>query len=66
MLEMGRQERLLFGTMLVAGAYAPDNYKTDASVIGGTVARVVAEQIAMYVAIMLATTSAAAAASSSN
>ena len=64
MLDMGRQERLLFGTMLVAGAYAPDNYKTDASIIGGTVARVITEQIAMCAIIMIAASSSVAASSS--
>ncbi len=66
MLDMSKQKRLMFGTMIVAGAYAADNYKTNASVVGGAVASVIAMQTAMLVAIMMAASASSAAAASSN
>ena len=66
MLDMGKQTRLMFATMIYTQEYASDNQKTGASVVSGAVARVVAEQIAMFVAIIAATSSSSAAASSSH
>ena len=54
--DMGKATRLMFGTMIVAGENADDNYKVGASAISGTVARVVAEQTAVMVAIIVAST----------
>lgn len=64
--DMGKATRLMFGTMIVAGDNSDENYKVGASVISGTVARVIAEQTAMMVAIMAASTSSATTSSSSN
>ena len=55
-LTMSKVTRLMFGTMIVVGADSADGYRVGASVIGGTVARVIAEQTAMLVAIMAAST----------
>ena len=62
--DMGKATRLMFGTMVVAGDNSDENYKVGASVISGTVARVIAEQTAMLVAIMAASTSSATTSSS--
>ena len=62
--DMGKATRLMFGTMVVAGDNSDENYKVGASVISGAVARVVAEQTAMLVAIMAASTSSATTSSS--
>ena len=62
--DMGKATRLMFGTMVVAGDNSDENYKVGASVISGTVARVIAEQTAMLVAIMAASTSSATSSSS--
>ncbi len=62
--DMGKATRLMFGTMMVAGDNSDENYKVGASVISGAVARLVAEQTAMLVAIMAASTSSATTSSS--
>ena len=62
--DMGKATRLMFGTMIVAGDNSDENYKVGASVISGTVARIVAEQTAMMVAIIAASTTSTATSSS--
>ena len=62
--DMGKATRLMFGTMMVAGDNSDENYKVGASVISGTVARIVAEQTAMMVAIIAASTTSTATSSS--
>ncbi len=57
MLDMGKATRLMFGTMLLSQEISSEKYKADASVISGAIARVVAEQTAMMVAIIAASTS---------
>ncbi len=66
MLDMGKQTRLMFATMIYTQENASDDHKAEASLVSAAVARVVAEQIAMFIAIMAATSSSAAASSSSN
>ncbi len=58
MLDMGKQTRLMFGTMVVSGLNSSGDNKTQASVVSGAIARVVAEQIAMFCAIMAASSTA--------
>ncbi len=66
MLDMGKQTRLMFATMIYTQEHVSDDHKAEASVVSAAVARVVAEQIAMFIAIMAATASASSAASSSH
>lgn len=65
-LSMSNASRLLFGNLLVSQVYASDDNKAEASVVTGTVARVVAEETAMFVAIMAAASASSVAASSSH
>ena len=58
MLDMSKQTRLMFGTMVVSGLNSSSDNKTQASVVSGAIARVVAEQIAMFCAIMAASSTA--------
>ena len=58
LLDMGKQTRLMFGTMVVSGLNSSSDNKTQASVVSGAIARVVAEQIAMFCAIMAASSTA--------
>lgn len=66
MLDMGKKTRLMFATMIYTQEYASGDSRAEASVVSGAVARVVAEQVAMFIAIMAATSSSAAASSSSH
>ena len=59
-LDMSKQTRLMFGSMIVSGVNATGDFKTGASVVSGAVAIVVAEQVAMLVAIMAASSAHAA------
>ncbi len=64
MLDMGKEGRLMFGTMLVSGAYLSGD-KANASSIGGDIGRIVALQTAIFITMMIliSTTTAASAAS---
>lgn len=61
MLDMGRETRLMFGTMLVTGSYMCGDYKANASSIGNDIGRIVALQTAIFVTMMLIMTTTAAA-----
>lgn len=61
---MTKQTRLMFAAMLVSESYLDNSATADASVISSTVARVIAQQAAMFV--IIATSSAASIASSSS
>lgn len=63
-LNMSKTTRLMFGTLIVSQLYASNDSAADTSVISGAVARVLAEQMAMYIAVIAA--SAATLNSSSN
>ena len=65
-LSMSKISRLMFGTQIVSQFYSADEYKTDASVIAGTVAKVVAEETAMFLAIIAASSASITASSSSH
>ncbi len=64
MLDMSRQTKLMLGAMVISSVYSEENSVTDASVTSGALAMIIAEQTAMLVAIMIASTSAATASSS--
>ena len=64
MLDMGKETRLMFGTMLVTGAYMSGEHKANASEIGGEIGRIVALQTAIFITMMLIMTTTAAASSS--
>ncbi len=64
MLDMGRETRLMFGTMLVSGAYMSGEYKANSSAIGGDIGRIVALQTAIFITMMLIMTTTAAASTS--
>ncbi len=66
MLDMGRETRLMFGTMLVSGAHYAGEYKANASSIGGEIGQVVAVQTAILITMMLITTTTVAASSVSH
>ncbi len=65
MLDMDRHSRLMLGAMVVSGVLSEDDSVAGASVTSGALSAVIAQQLAMYVAIMAATTSSAAASSNS-
>ncbi|WP_026495730.1 DUF4003 family protein [Butyrivibrio sp. WCD3002] len=54
--DMNKYTRLMFGAMIISGVYSDDNLKNSASVLGGTLAEVIAQETAMLVAIIAATT----------
>ena len=62
-LDMGRETRLMFGTMLVTGAYLSADYNTGTSSLGRDIGRIVALQTAILITMMIvvATTAAASA-----
>ena len=62
---MTKQSRLMFAAMLVAESYLDNKDTANASVIGSTVARVIAQQMAMFV-ILSSSAAASVATSSSN
>ena len=64
MLDMGKETRLMFGTMLVSGAYMTGEYKATASGIGGEIGRIVALQTAIFITMMLIMSTTAAASAS--
>ncbi len=66
MFDMGRETRLMFGTMLVSQSYLAGEYKANASSIGGEIGRIVALQTAILITMMLVITASAAAASTSH
>ena len=66
MLDMGRETRLMFGTMLVSGAHYAGEYKANASSIGGEIGQVVAVQTAILITMMLIMTTTVAASSASH
>jgi hypothetical protein len=66
MLDMGKETRLMFGTMLVSGAYLSGEYKANASAIGGEIGSVVALQTAILITMMLVITTTVAASSASH
>lgn len=66
MLEMNAYTKLMFAAMVVVGACSLDDGSADAAAISGTVARVVAEEVAMMTAICAAGSIAASSSSSSN
>ena len=55
----------MLGAMVVSGVLSEDDSVAGASVTSGALSAVIAQQLAMYVAIMAATTSSAAASSNS-
>ena len=63
MLDMSKQTRLMFGTMIVSSCYSK-NGNAGASVVGGTIASIIAEQIAMMITIMIIASSSSMANSS--
>ena len=64
MLDMGKETRLMFGTMLVSGAYLSGDYAANSSAIGSDIGRIVALQTAIFVTMMIVMTTTAAATSS--
>ncbi|MCR4739305.1 MAG: DUF4003 domain-containing protein [Lachnospiraceae bacterium] len=64
MFDMGRETRLMFGTMLVSGSYLSGEGKTNTSAIGGEIGRVVALQTAILITMMVIITTTTVASSS--
>ncbi len=64
MLDMGKETRLMFGTMMVSGAYMSADHDANASAIGGDIGRIVALQTAIFITMMIVMTTTAAASSS--
>ena len=56
---MDRKQRLMFAAMIVADAYNADGAVTTNSAINSTVAMVIAEEVAIMICVMTATTIAA-------
>ena len=54
----------MLGAMVISSVYSEENSVTDASVTSGALSMIIAEQTAMLVAIMIASTAAATASSS--
>ena len=50
---MGKKSRLMFAALITAQAYAPSSRAMDSAVMGGSLAIVIAEQIAIMVTMML-------------
>ncbi len=65
MLDMGREGRLMFGTMLVSGEYLSAD-RANASSIGEDISRIVALQTAIMITMMLLVTTTVAASSASH
>lgn len=61
---MGKQLRHMFAALLAAGIYAPDEGSRNTSVISGSVAAVIAEQIAVMITLTLIMSSSASHSSS--
>ncbi len=51
-LSMSKQTKLMLGAMIVSGVYTKETQTADASVTSGAIATVIAEQAAIFVAIM--------------
>ena len=64
MLDMGKESRLMFGTMLVSGVYLAGDRAANASEIGGEIGRIVALQTAIFITMMLIISTSAAASAS--
>ncbi len=64
MLDMGKETRLMFGTMLVSGAYMSGDRAANASAIGSDIGRIVALQTAILITMMIVMSTTVAAASS--
>lgn len=64
MLDMGKETRLMFGTMLVSGSYLSGDYQAGSTAISGEIGRVVALQTAIFITMMIVVATTAAASSS--
>ncbi len=63
-LDMGKETRLMFGTMLVSGAYLSGERTANASALSGDIGRIVALQTAIFVTMMIIISTSVAASSS--
>ncbi len=51
---MDKATRLMFGTLIVSGVYSNDNAAASTSVVGGTLATIIAQEICMYMILLSA------------